>query len=60
MRNLFMPSNDINDPKHRRDRAAEMRTLANTMDDTDTIAIMRRLADDYDKLVERAAQRQGK
>jgi hypothetical protein len=53
-----MPSGDINDPKHWRDRAAEMRALADTMKDAETIATMQRLADDYDKLAERAAQRQ--
>jgi len=35
-----------------------MRALAATMKDGETIAIMYRLADDYDKLVDRAAQRQ--
>ena len=54
-----MPSGDIRDPKHWRDRAAEMRVLADTMKETDTIAIMHRLADDYDKLADRAALRQG-
>jgi hypothetical protein len=53
-----MPSDDINDSKHWRDRAAEMRALVDTMKDPETIAIMRRLADDYDKLAEHAAQRQ--
>jgi hypothetical protein len=52
-----MASGDINDPKHWRDRAAEMRVLADTMKDAETIAIMHRLAADYDKLAERAAQR---
>jgi hypothetical protein len=47
----------INDPKHWRDRAAEMRALADTMNDAETIAIMKRLADDYDKLADRAADR---
>ena len=54
-----MPSGDIKDPKHWRDGAAEMRALADTMKDAETIAIMRRLADDYDKLADRAALRQG-
>ena len=54
-----MPSGDINNPQHWLDRAAEMRALAATMKDSETIAIMYRLADDYDKLADRAAQRQG-
>ena len=56
-RNMSYGKN-INDPKHWRDRAAEMRALADTMKDADTIGIMNRLADDYDKLADRAAQRQ--
>jgi hypothetical protein len=48
----------INDPKHWRDRAAAMRALAATMKDPETMAIMCRLADDYDTLADRAAQRQ--
>jgi hypothetical protein len=48
----------INDPKHWRDRTAEMRAIASTMIDAETIGIMNRLADDYDKLADRAAQRQ--
>jgi hypothetical protein len=49
-----MPNN-VNDPKHWRDRAAVMRALAATMKGAETIAIMYRLADDYNN---RAAQRQ--
>jgi hypothetical protein len=51
-----MPSGDVNDPKHWRDRAAEMRalSLSDTMQDAETNAIMLRLADDYDKLADRA------
>jgi hypothetical protein len=52
-----MALSSVNDPKHWRDRAAEMRAIAATMKDTETIAIMNRLADDYDKLAERAAIR---
>jgi hypothetical protein len=53
----MMSYGNIDDPKHWRDRAAEMRALSDTMTDPQTIAIMRRLADDYDKLAERAAVR---
>jgi hypothetical protein len=55
-----MTKRPINYPKHWHDRAAAMRALANTMKDAETVAIMNRLADDYDKLAERAAQRQAK
>jgi hypothetical protein len=55
-----MTKKPIRDPKHWRARAADMRALAITMKDAETIAIMNRLADDYDKLAERAAQRQEK
>jgi hypothetical protein len=54
-----MTNKPINDPKHWRDRAAVMRALADTMKDPETIAIMHRLADDYDKLAERAVIRNG-
>jgi hypothetical protein len=54
-----MALNHVNNPKHWRDRAAEMRALADTMKDTEAIKIMRRLADDYDKLADRAQQRSG-
>jgi hypothetical protein len=47
----------ILDPKHWSTRAAEMRMLASTMHDQEIIDIMNRLADDYDKLAERAEAR---
>jgi hypothetical protein len=49
----------INDVQHWRDRAAEMRALSDTMHDVETAAIMLRLADDYDCLADRAAERAG-
>jgi hypothetical protein len=52
-----MTKRPINYPKHWHDRAAAMRALANTMKDAETFAIMNRLADDYDKLAERAKLR---
>jgi hypothetical protein len=52
-----MTKKPINYPKHGHDRAAAMRVLANTMKDAETVAIMNRLADDYDKLAERAKLR---
>jgi hypothetical protein len=46
------------DPNHWRNRAAAVRELADTMKNTEIIATMNRLANDYDKLADRAAQRQ--
>jgi hypothetical protein len=54
-----MPVTHINDSKHWRDRAAEMRVLSTTMHDVETITIMLRLADDYDILADRAEARAG-
>jgi hypothetical protein len=49
-----MPPREINDSKRWRDRAAEMRVLSNTMTDPAVVAKMLRLANDYDKLADRA------
>jgi hypothetical protein len=49
--------NDSSDSRHWRDRAAEMRAVADCMKDVDTVAIMLRLADDYNLLADRTAQR---
>jgi hypothetical protein len=47
----------INDAKHWRVRAAEMRAIADGYQSADAAETMRRLADDYDKLAERAEAR---
>jgi hypothetical protein len=52
-----MPTSHINDVKHWRDRAAEMRMLARMMKDIEAIAIMSRLAAGYDLMADRAAER---
>jgi hypothetical protein len=49
-----MALNHVNDSKHWRDRAAEMRASSTIMENAETIAVMIRLADDYDKLADRA------
>jgi hypothetical protein len=49
-----MTLNHVNDSQHWRDRADEMRALTATMQDKQAVATMLRLADDCDKLAERA------
>jgi hypothetical protein len=49
-----MPASHVNNSKHWRDRAAQMRALSDMMKDIECVAIMQRLADDYDKLAGRA------
>jgi hypothetical protein len=52
-----LPASHVNNSKHWRDRAAQMRALSDMMKDIDAVAIMLRLADDYDILADRAAVR---
>jgi hypothetical protein len=49
--------NPVKNPKHWRGRAVEMRALAIVMKDIETQAIMAGLADEYDKLADRAQAR---
>jgi hypothetical protein len=53
-----MPTRTVDDPKHWYDRAAEMRVLADEMKHEEAQRMTRKLADDYDKLGDRAAERQ--
>lgn len=52
-----MTQRGMNDSKHWRDRAAEMRILAEGHSDREAAAIMTRLANDYEKLADRAEMR---
>ena len=47
----------LNDAKHWRDRAAEMRVLSDEMKDLEVRSLILRLANDYDKLADRAEDR---
>jgi hypothetical protein len=50
-----MPPRDTNDPKHWRDRAANMHAMALTVKVPETVILMTDLADDYEKPADRAA-----
>jgi hypothetical protein len=50
----------INDPKHWRDRAEEIRTLADDMHDEISRQMMLRIAEDYERLAQRAEERAGR
>jgi hypothetical protein len=55
-----MPApNSVDDPKHWRDRAAEMRTLVAEMKSTNIKKMILRLAADYDLFAKRAEERAG-
>lgn len=47
----------LNDVKHWRDRAAEMRVLCGEMHDAETQSMMLKLANEYDTLADRAEDR---
>jgi hypothetical protein len=47
----------LNDASHRRGRAAKMRAIADGYSNKEAADTMYRLADDYDKLAERAKRR---
>ena len=52
-----MPLRDLNDAKHWRDRAAEMRALAEGTKDSDAARTVINLANVYDKLAAQAEAR---
>jgi hypothetical protein len=52
-----MPASYINDPAHWRQRAEEARILAEQMNDEKSKQMMLRIADDYDRLAQRAKDR---
>jgi hypothetical protein len=52
-----MALQSINDAKHWRDRATEMRLLSDEIKDPHAQRMMLKLANDYDKLADRAEDR---
>jgi hypothetical protein len=51
---VLPPPPDAEDPQHWRDRAAQMRALAVKMAGSEAAILMNDLANDYEKLAERA------
>ena len=54
---LELPFRSVDDPKHWRHRAKEMRDLLDELTDGEIRATILRLADEYDKLAARAEER---
>jgi hypothetical protein len=52
-----VPASIVNDPKHWRMRAEEARALADKMSDQLSKEMMLGIAEDYDRLAERAEER---
>ena len=52
-----MTRQNLNEPAHWRDRAAETRVLSEVMTNAETKSTMLKLANDYDTLADRALQR---
>ena len=52
-----MPASFINDPEHWRQRAEEARTIADQMHDPQSKEAMLKIAEDYERLGERAERR---
>jgi hypothetical protein len=52
-----MPASLVNDPEHWRDRAREKRTLAGRLRNEQAKQTVLRIANDYERLAERAEER---